>query len=117
MLKYSCGLILLIYFALSSGCKDSQITIPPDVLSKEEMVSVLTDLRIAQASVTILEYTDTLQFKAEEYQTAILKRRGVTEIQFENSRKFYSDHPELLQQILEEVVNELSKAQGELEKK
>lgn len=105
--------------SLASGfsCKDKEIVIPPEILKKEELVPILADIQIAQASLIIFEYTDTARSTLKAYQLAILAKQSISEEKFTSSMKFYSDHPELLQDIYNEVVNELSKRQGELEKK
>ncbi len=109
-------LFVLIFSIHLFACKDSEIVIPPDILSKEELVPILTDLQIAQASRTIFEYSDTVSYSLNDYRMAILKKKNIEEAKFESSMKFYSAHPELLQEIYNEVVNELSRKQGELEK-
>ena len=117
MMKSFLRLFVFSCFILVTGCKDNTVIIPPNILPKEELVPLLADLRIAQASVTIYEYTDTLKYNLEDYKRKILEKRNVTDAKFDASMKFYAEHPVLLQQIYEEVVNELSRAEGELEKK
>ncbi len=106
------SLVIFIY-----GCQDRTVLIPADILTKEEITPLLADLHVAQASLTIFEYTDTVKFTLRDYQEEILKKRNIPLNKFEASMKFYTNHPELLKEIYEEVVNELSKEQGELEKK
>jgi len=113
--KLSILLLLICLFGLNA-CRDSTVIIPPEILSKETLVPILTDIQIAQASRNIFEYSDTVVYSLNDYRIAILKRKNISEEQFESSMKFYSEHPELLQEIYNEVVNELSKKQGELEK-
>ena len=109
--------LILFIFLFLHGCKDKTVVIPADILTKNEMVPLLADIHLAQATITIFEYTDTVKFSVKDYQRAILKKRNISEKKFEASLKFYSDHPELLVGIYEEVVNELSRKQGEIEKK
>ena len=47
----------------------------------------------------------------------ILKKKNISEEKFHESMKFYAEHPELLKEIYDEVVNELSRREGELENK
>lgn len=106
---------LIISVFTFQGCKDKKVIIPPDILSKEVLVPILADLQLAQASVSILEYTDNVHYSLKDYQTEILKKKNISEKQLRNSMQFYSSHPELLQDIYNEVVNELSRIQGEIE--
>ena len=110
-------LVLSFSMIVVSGCKDNTVVIPPDVMSKDELIPILADLQIAQASLLIFEYSDTVKYSLKQYQVEILKKKNIPEDKFIGSMKFYAEHPELLREIYEEVVNELSKRQGELETK
>ncbi|HNQ60851.1 MAG TPA: DUF4296 domain-containing protein [Bacteroidia bacterium] len=109
--------IFIVLFTLLclNSCKDNSVIIPDNILSKEELVPVLVDIQIAQASQIIFEYSDTIKYSLKQYQMEILKKKNIPEEKFQQSMKFYSTHPELLQDIYNEVVNELSKKEGELE--
>jgi len=110
---------LLILFTLLCfiGCKDNTVVIPANVLTQQELVPILADIQIAQASQIIFEYSDTIRYSLKQYQMEILKKKNISEEKFQESMEFYSEHPELLKEIYDEVVNELSRREGELENK
>lgn len=117
MKKFTNRFSILLFLLFSLSCKDSKVNIPPDILPSEQLVPILADIQIAQASQIILEYTDTVHYTLKTYQLAILNKKNIPEEKFISTMKFYAQYPELLQEINNEVVNELSKRQGELEKK
>ena len=47
----------------------------------------------------------------------IFKTHHITKQSYDNSMAFYTLHPEILNEIYEEVINELSKKQSEAERK
>jgi hypothetical protein len=107
------AVVLLIFF---QACKEKPETLPPEILSKEELVPLLSDLMIAQASLIIFEYTDTVSYTLMDYQKVILEKKNISPLRFENSMKYYAEKPETLKEIYDEVITELSKRQSELEK-
>ncbi len=109
--------ITLLLFLGFFSCKDNTVIIPPTVLSEQELVPILADIQIAQASQIIYEYSDTVKYSLKQYQMEILKKKNISEEKFHESMKFYAEHPELLKEIYDEVVNELSRREGELENK
>jgi hypothetical protein len=47
--------------------------------------------------------------------TYILKIHHTTQAQYDSSISFYSNHPEMMKDIYDKVITELSKKQGEVE--
>jgi hypothetical protein len=93
-------------------------SLPAGILSKEKMVEVLTEVHIAEADQQqkVLEQSatmsDTFSFDA------VFKKVNISRAEYDNSMKFYSANPELLDQVYDEVINELSHRQSqELKKK
>lgn len=100
------------------SCSAPKVTIPNDVLSKENMVAILTDIHLAESAVT-LKFTnkDTSMLQAAEYNNFIFKNHKTTKEQFNKSYDFYVAHPDILNKIYDDVLTELSKKQGEAAKK
>jgi len=109
-------LLAIILLIVSQACKEKPEALPPEILSKEELVPLLSDIMIAQASLIIFEYTDTVSHTLMDYKKAILEKRSISPERFESTMKYYAAKPDALQAIYEEVITELSKRQGELEK-
>jgi hypothetical protein len=105
---------MLIYilpiFLFSCGKKNSN-TVPENILSKEKMVQVLTDIHIAEAEMSLGAFPDSSSKEKISFQK-IFEKEQITKEQYETSLSFYIDHPEMLNEIYQEVLNELSKKQS-----
>ena len=111
----------------SCGQEEKSVVVPADVLPKEKMAEVLTDIHIAEA---VGQNARTPSFSGEanlktlpdsasavpidigiSFQK-IFEKNKITKEQYEKSLSFYIDHPELLNEVYEKVLNELSKMQA-----
>lgn len=79
------------------------------------MAAVIADIHLAEAEANIHMLPDSSSGKKISYGT-IFEKHSVTKQQYEESLSFYISHPELLDEIYEAVLNELSKMQGEAKK-
>ncbi len=112
--KYIYGLFLAI---LVVSCSTPKVEIPKMVIDKEKMVSILTDLHLAEAAGT-LNFTnkDTSKLIAANYNEFIFKNHNTTKVEFMKSYNYYVSHPEELNSVYDGVLMELSKMQGNLVK-
>lgn len=92
------------------------VEIPKDVLAKDKMTSILVDVHLAEAAMT-LNNSQRDTAKVMEYYEFIYKNHNTTKKQFTESYDFYLSHPELLNKIYDDVLVELSKKQAETIKK
>lgn len=110
---------LCVVFVVSScGQEEKQVAVPSDILPKEKMAQVITGIHIAEAEANMQKLPDLPALQAGSASTEkssfenIFKKHKITKEQYEKSLSFYIDHPELLDQVYEKVLNELSKMQG-----
>ena len=106
----------ILVFALSvilaaCGEQEKYVVIPSDVLAKEKMAEVLTDIHIVEAEANLKTLPDSASTEKLSFQK-IFEKNKITKDQYEKSLKFYIDHPELLGEVYDKVLNELSKMQG-----
>ena len=87
------------------------------LLSEEKMVELLTEIQLIEGAVSkkLLDRIDAKKESPLYYQKAF-EKHNVTENQFELSVRYYTDNPEDLQGIYEDVLIELSKIKAELQK-
>jgi len=97
------------------SCSEKKPGIPSTVINPGKMVSILTDVHIAQAAVSSYSPGDTLRYTVGDYMPAIFKNHGTTQQQFDSSLKYYSSNPALLDSIYKEVLEELSRKEGEVD--
>ena len=111
MKKYLFHFLIL---CLLFSCSKTEVKIPEGVLSKNEMALLLTDVNIAQAAVANYSSGDTVKFSMADYLPEILSIHHITPLQYDSSITFYSRHPELMSEIYDNVITELSKKQSEV---
>ena len=112
-LREGLGMGFFLFLFLFS-CKPKEVKIPVGILPKEQIVNILTDVHLAEAALTYKSAkSDSAMQLAVDYYNYIYQSRHVTKKQFDESLDFYTKHPELLEKIYEEVINELSKKQAE----
>lgn len=102
---------LYIVLVISCGQEEKYVVIPSDVLPKEKMAEVLTDIHLAEAKVNLKTLPDSASTEKLSFQKKFEKHK-ITKEQYEKSISFYIDHPELLNEVYEKVLNELSKMQA-----
>lgn len=107
--------ITISIFLFSCGNeKEKTIPIPADILPKEKMAMVITDIHLAEAEANLKLSPDTSSEKLN-FQS-IFEKNKIAKDQYKKSIAFYIDHPELLNEVYENVLNELSRMQGEAAK-
>jgi hypothetical protein len=96
------------------SCSDSDIIkIPDHILPAEKMAEVFEDLHLLEAIMNIHVGTPD-KIKPGSAVINIYNKHQITKEQFEESYKFYTENPELLAEIYQLVLNNLSKLQAEV---
>lgn len=114
--NFSC-LCLLVMIILFSSCSRKAVEIPKNILSKEEFISILVDIHIAQAAMNANVMSDSSRYNMNDYSAYIFKTHHITKEKYDSTMAFYTTQPELMEGIYQEVINELSKKQSEAERK
>ena len=110
-------IILFISSAFTiSSCMEKEINIPEKILKQKEMSSILTDIHIAQSAVNNKIVTDSMNYTFNDYLNYILKQRKIKKEEFLSSLKFYSEHPDILQEVYDSVLTSLSRMEASTEK-
>lgn len=99
----------LLFF--SCGQREKSVIVPADVLPKTKMAQVITDIHMAEADIDLRTAPDAPNRDTVNFQKIFVKQH-INKSQYEKSLSFYVSHPELLNDVYQEVMNELSKMQG-----
>jgi len=114
--KYSTLLILLLFFACSPSSEKDKI--PEDILPQEKMVSILTDMHIAETMArNTIHLGDTNVQKVINYYAVIYKKNNITEETFKKSFDYYIQHPLLLDSVYSDIITKISDQQMHLKVK
>lgn len=106
----------VLFCVLLFACSDETVVnIPDTVLPKQKMAEVLMDVHLLESSMNLNVYNmDRIAAENTTPGFDILRKNSVTKQQFDQSFDFYSQHPALLNEIYDSVLNNLSKMQAEV---
>jgi hypothetical protein len=107
-------ILFLFFFSLVYACKESVDTaLPENILAIDKLAPLLADMEIIEAAVV------KKLVKSENYDTLfskiygeILLKHQVDKEQFKESYIYYLEHPQQLELLYDQVINELSKKQA-----
>lgn len=110
--------ILLSALLVLGACGSSETSVPEGVLPREEMVSLLTDMHLAEAAATFKTSggAATNQF-AKSQDEYIFRIHKTNKKQFDRSFSYYSSDPAVMNEMYKEIINELSKMQASTQAK
>jgi hypothetical protein len=104
-----CFSFLLFLFS----CSSETVKAPAGILPKDKMIDVLVDVHIAESStesrgLTATQVNSLVLAKYEE----VMKKHGTTMEAFKASFTYYEHHPDVFDEIYQEVVNRLTALEG-----
>lgn len=102
---------ILILFLLVA-CSAPEVKIPNDIIPRDSMVSILTDVHLVEgARIGRKIMGDTLM--VDDYYAKIYSKYGITAEGFKKSFRYYNEHPEMMKEIYKEVVEHLNQIEKE----
>lgn len=105
--------LLLFASLISCNSEDKSISIPTTTLSKEKMIGIMLDIHISEATMNMTPINKNVSEKPVPA-IDVLKKNSISKEQFDESFIFYTQHPLLLNEIYDEVMDSLSKMQAEV---
>ena len=83
---------------------------PAQLLSKQQMVSFLIDLHLAEAKMNYTEVrqSDSTEILFRNYEKHLMDEHGFADSVYLESYAYYLDHMELMDEIYEDVVDSLN---------
>lgn len=112
--------VLVISLLFLVSCSDGipRIEEPDDLIPREKMVPLLTELVKLEAYITD-EYGNITQYHKVMINSgdSLVKAHGFTKDQLEGSMDYYGSRQDEMQSIYKDVLEALNKELGELEKK
>jgi len=109
-------LVFLLSYCSNRGTDDKGMRV--DILSKEEMIGVLTDIHLAESSLRVGK-VQRMSAADSNYQKSlylsVYEKHGVTPGQFKASMKYYTKRISELEEIYSEVISGLAEKEAELQ--
>ncbi|HEY1024726.1 MAG TPA: DUF4296 domain-containing protein [Sphingobacteriaceae bacterium] len=82
---------------------------PKGLIDREKMVLVLTDVHLANAYTSTVMDLDTMKQITADYLHLVYKKHGIDSVRFKQSLKYYSEHPGILSEMYDQVLDRLEK--------
>lgn len=111
-------LVILLVFAAACGSKD-HFSAPDRLLSEQEMIALLSDMQIIEADLNYQKskersrddtvgiiHKDYVKL-AEDYYNQLFDHYGITDTIFQQNVRYYTEHAEMLEIIMDSVYNRL----------
>lgn len=90
------------------GCSKTETKIPPDVLTRDEMVNVLIDVHLLEAKITKLYLNPDSSSKVyNHYEKLLFSDLGITQEKYKKSMAFYVNEIGELRAIYNRVTDSL----------
>lgn len=101
--------VLSFIIAILTSCSTGDPNqIPEGILSKEQMTEAFINLHILEAVMANKGFkVDTTRAEYRLYEKEVLLRHKIDPEAFRNSKTFYFNHPRLLNEVYEAVVDSL----------
>jgi len=110
--------LIFICLLLVSCSEKKAVVIPANIFSKQKMVNVMLDIHLLEASMSLNATSVDKNNPANPASYFdVLKKNNISKKQYDESFEFYSQHPALLNEIYQLVLNDLSKMQAEVSNK
>lgn len=92
-----------------------QVNIPDTILSKGEMVSILTDIYVAEGTIAYHRTKKELtQEISTRYYKQIFQKHNINHRILKDNLRYYNSTPEIMEDIMEDVLANLSMLQSEV---
>jgi len=99
---------------LITSCNNNKMKVPDDILKPEELKSLLIDIHLIDG---MLHFKRSVRQEKEDsayiYYSAILKKHGISRSLFDSTIFFYTQYPEEFAKIYDDILEELSKMEGD----
>lgn len=114
MQKISFILLSVCFFILLS-CDKPPVEKPADLIGEEQMIDLLTDIHLAEATFMNRHYQDSLlsNSSSANFYYSVLKKHQVADTVFEKSYVFYLSQPKKFEKMYRLVMNNLNEMEQE----
>lgn len=113
MAKLFYTLVILLILPSCYNINKSESVIPDVLLTKSQLVDILTEIQIIEANFRISKNRSKANKLKPTYYDRILKENGITLQQLKENMDYYHNSPIAMEEIYELVLRNLSKIQSE----
>ena len=107
-------IIFLFLFAGFISCDKLPIEKPENLISEKEMIKMLVDIHIAEATFNHMRYDSVIKKSSSaNFYYSILDKYEIPDSVFEKSFVFYASTPKQFEKMYQDVMNKLSETEQE----
>lgn len=116
--KFRIVMLVLLLGWMGSSCEKPVVEKPKDLVSKDKMIDMLTDIHISESMYQTRRYTsqDMRKITEADLYYSVLKKYDVADSTFERSLIYYSSLPKEYERIYSRVLNKLNEMEQEINK-
>lgn len=112
LLKIRYFLVVMLLALIVVGCSKRKVA-----LDQKQFTALLVDMHMADGTLSLSrDYTPDREKKNYAYYNSVFKKYGIDKAQFDSCMYYYSAQTALFSKIYDEVIDELSKKQTEMER-
>ena len=114
--------VLFFVLVIACGCKDKGFK-PKHLLNEQEMIAIMADVQIIEADInhqkmeeqdrdpddTTKTVPKDFAKMSREYYDQLFEHYAITDSIFEQNMRYYTEHPEALERIMDSVLQRLTK--------
>lgn len=109
------NVFLLTVLLLAFSCK-SEEEIPEGILTEQEMVDILIDIRIIEGKVGVLSVNkDSSRVLFDKFENDVFEKHKMDSLVYRKSYQYYMTHPELYLSVNDIVLDSLKIRQDRIE--
>lgn len=106
------GIILALFAYIFISCDDQVIEKPRHLVREKQMISMLIDIHIAEATFNRMRYDSTVRNSSSaNFYYSVLEKYQVPDSVFEKSFLYYASNPKNFEKMYREVMNKLSETE------
>lgn len=108
-------IILLFVLVGFVSCEDPPAEKPKHLIKEDQMIDMMVDVHMAQATYTLRHNADSLlkRTTATDFYYSVLNKYNVPDSVFEKSFIFYASNPKKFEKMYRKVMNKLNEMQQE----
>lgn len=106
---------VVICLLLVACAEEKKEGIPSTILTKQKMAAVMLDMHLLEAAMSLNTYRPDIITKGDPaIAFDVFDKHKITKAQYNESFEYYAQHPELLNEVYQLVLENLSKMQAEV---
>ena len=106
-------LLFFIFTLAILSCNNNNNVIPKDIIPKEKMVAVITDIELTEALIKLKFSNKDSSINQGKLFNEVYQNHNTSEEHFNESIEYYSKQPKVLDSIYVKVIAKLSQIQAE----